>query len=486
MSSRSVVPVEWRRALVLYVLPLAYFASLARSGVVMVDGDTYLHLTVGRWIIEHRQFVHSDFLSYTFAGAHWNDPEWLSEVVMATAYSLAGWSGVALLFAFAFGLTAFVLARQLLKYLTPLPAFVVLELSNYCIASGQSSRPYALALPILAIWAVNLVAARSEGRRPTMWLLPLMTLWANIHGSFLLGIGLAAVFALEAFVSAPSERWSTARSWFLFVAGAIGAAVINPNGIFGLIGAVQFTLRPILPGMLDWASTSFSRIEPFEIALLLLVGVCIVRPVRTPVLRLLLLLVLIHMALLHRRHINIFAVLVPILLAEPLARAFAPDAERGTAGEAPLGVLGAAAAMAASLVIAVVRLAVPDPQVNMYSPADALAHVPKAIKASPVFNEDVLGGYLIANGIKTFIDSRQEMVSDTFFDNYLRMCDPDRASIVRTFARYRIGWTIMSPYNAANSVLDTLPGWRLLYADKYAAVHVRADLLPEVPPEKMR
>src|SRR5690348_3553596 len=239
MSSRSIVPMEWQRALVLYLLPLAYFASLARSGVVMVDGDTYLHLTVGRWITEHRQFVHSDFLSYTFAGAHWNDPEWLSEVVMATAYSLAGWSGLALLFASAFGLTAFVLARHLLKYLNPLPAFVVLELSNYCIASGQSSRPYALALPILALWGVNLLAARSEGRRPPIWLLPLMTLWTNIHGSYLLGIGLTAFFALEAFVSAPrGGRWSTARSCFLFAAGAIGASVINPNGIFGLIGAV--------------------------------------------------------------------------------------------------------------------------------------------------------------------------------------------------------------------------------------------------------
>jgi hypothetical protein len=183
------------------------------------------------------------------------------------------------------------------------------------------------------------------------------------------------------------------------------------------------------------------------------------------------------MALAHRRHINIFAVVAPVMLAEPLSRAFASEFVAKPAGRAPLGWFATIVAVAASIVIAVVRAAAPDPQENIFSPANALSHVPARVAAQPVFNEDVLGGFLVWNGIKTFIDSRQEMVSDAFFENYNLMCDPNREAIVRTFARYRVAWTILGPTNGANSVLDTLPGWRVVYADRYAVVHVRDDLV---------
>jgi hypothetical protein len=464
---------DWRDDLVLYALPLIFFASITRTGTVMVDGDTYLHIATGRWIIEHARFVRTDFFSYTFAGARWDDPEWLSEVAMAAAYMLAGWSGIALLFSVAFGLTAFLIARQLLKYVSPLSAAIVLELSLACIANGQSSRPYALALPILAVWTTSLVAARAENRVPPLWLLPLMTLWSNLHGSFLLGIALVAFFATEVLFSATRDKWSVLRGWLLFVAGAIAAAAINPHGIWGLVGPIVFMWRPIVAGMLDWAGTTFSRVVPFELCLLALVGVCIVRPIRMPPLRLLLLLALIHMALLHRRHINVFAVVAPVVLAEPLSHAFARDIAHGAVSRATLGRLAGAVTLTLSLMIAMVRLASPNPQVNLFSPDEALSRVPARIAALPVFNEDVLGGFLIWHGIKPFIDSRQEMVTDAFFENYSRMCDPDRDTIVRTFARYNIQWTILLPTNPANAVLDSLPGWRVLYADPSAVVHVR-------------
>jgi hypothetical protein len=470
---------DWRHELVLFALPLIFFASIARTGIVMVDGDTYVHIAAGRWIIEHRQFIRTDFFSYTFAGAKWGDPEWLSEVAMAAAYMLASWSGVALLFSAAFGLTAFLLARRLLEYLDPLPAAIVLELSLACIANDQSSRPYALALPLLAAWTAGLVDASTEGRPPKLWLLPVMTLWSNLHGSFLIGLGLIAACGAEAFFSATHHRWRVGRAWLLFAVGAIAAATINPNGIFGLVAPIEFVWRPILPVMLDWASTSFSRIEPFELSLLALISVCIVRPVPMSPWRLLFLLAIVHMALSHRRHINIFAVVAPVLLAEPLSHAFAAVSAAKPAGRAPLGLFATIGAVAASVVIAIARAVVPDPQENIFAPADALSHVPARLAAQPVFNEDVLGGFLVWNGIKTFIDSRQEMVSDAFFENYNLMCDPNREAIVRTLVRYRVAWTILSPGNAANSILDTLPGWRVLYADRYAVVHVRADLVKE-------
>ena len=472
---------DWRHDLVLYALPLIFFASIARTGTVMVDGDTYLHIATGRWIVQHAQFVRTDFFSYTYFGARWDDPEWLSEVAMAVAYNSAGWSGVALLFSVAFGLTAYLLARQLLEHLNPLAAAIVLELSLATIAGGQSSRPYALALPLLALWTASLVTARAKDRRPPFWLLPLMTLWSNLHGSFLLGIALAVFFAAEALFSATKAKRGDLRGWLLIAIGSIAAAAINPNGVWGLVAPIAFMQRPIVTEMLDWASTSFSGIEPFEISLFALIGVCIVQPVRMPPSRLLLLLGVIYMALSHRRHTDVFAVVAPILLAEPLSHAFAREFPmKGTRGA--FGGFAGVITLIACLGIAVARLIIPNPQVNPLSPADALSRVPARLAALPVFNEDVLGGFLIWHGIKPFIDSRQEMVTDAFFENYIRMCDPDRDAIVRTFAHYNIQWTILRASNPVNAILDSLAGWRVLYADKVVVVHARTDQMERASP----
>ncbi|MGO9485679.1 MAG: hypothetical protein ACLPX9_14000, partial [Rhodomicrobium sp.] len=61
---------------------------------ILRDGDTYMHIVAGDWILQHRAVPSTDPFSYTFAGAPWVAHEWLSELVMAAAYRLGGWSGV--------------------------------------------------------------------------------------------------------------------------------------------------------------------------------------------------------------------------------------------------------------------------------------------------------------------------------------------------------------------------------------------------------
>ncbi len=41
-------------------------------------------------------------------------------------------------------------------------------------------------------------------------------------------------------------------------------------------------------------------------------------------------------------------------------------------------------------------------------------------------------------------------------------------------AEYRIAWTIFPPDSQAVAALDRMPGWRRLYADAIAVVHVKA------------
>ena len=110
-------------------------------------------------------------------------------------------------------------------------------------------------------------------------------------------------------------------------------------------------------------------------------------------------------------------------------------------------------------------------------PVTALSHVPPSIARTPVFNQYSLGGYLMFIGVRPFIDGRADMYGDAFMTNYGRIVtDQDIAALQQTFAKYGVVWTVFAPGHPFNAFLDELPGWRLLYQDKFAVVHVRSDV----------
>ena len=425
-------------------------------------------------MIEHMQFIRRDTFTYTAAGAPWNDPEWLSELLMAFAYRAASWSGVALVFAAASALTSFLLGRQLLKHLSALSAIVILQLALACIFSSISSRPYVLALPVLAAWTATLIAARDRNRAPSLFLLPLMTLWANLHGSFLLGVALVGPFAVEALISDDHDRWKTFGSWCAFGVGALVAATINPRGFGGLIFPLEFSTRSVVPFLGDWQSFSFDTISPFEVTLLALFGLFVLRPVRLSVPRALTLLFLVHMSLAHRRYVYVFAIIAAMTLAQPIAAALADDRSSPRTHGNRAECVSIAIVLIVSMVATFARLAVPNVMRDGFaSPISALSHVPPQLASQPVLNQDIFGGYLIWRGVRPFIDTRDEIFSDTFHATYRATLRADAGVLQSILAKYRVQWTILRPAIPANVVLDASPEWRKLYADRYAVIHVR-------------
>ena len=58
---------------------------------------------------------------------------------------------------------------------------------------------------------------------------------------------------------------------------------------------------------------------------------------------------------------------------------------------------------------------------------------------------------------------------------YDKLQSGDREALETTLRRYDIAWTIFPPDSRAIATLDREPGWRRLYADATAIVHVRAE-----------
>ena len=231
-----------------------------------------------------------------------------------------------------------------------------------------------------------------------------------------------------------------------------------------------------LQDITEWKSSDFSHVTTLELALLTALFALLYRGVKVPILRLITLLGLLHLTLHETRHQMVLAVAGVLILAEPLGRALAGEGPAlrlpnlsSVARTAALAVIGLVFAGAAAA-----RLAIPAHLTDgQTAPIAAFAHVPAALRQQPVLNEYGMGGYLIFNHVRPFIDGRADMYGDDFVDGYVKAVKPDPARLKALFARYGVRWTILRTENPAVAAMDAMPGWKRLYADKSAVVHVK-------------
>ncbi len=483
------------------------------------DGDTFWHIEAGRWILAHGAAPHVDPFSYTYAGTPWTAHEWLAEVFVALAYGAAGLKGVTALTGAAVGGAFYAVARKVRGDLSGPAVLGVLGLAALILAPSLLARPHILALPAVALWSLALERAGEKGQSPPWLVLPLMTLWANMHGGFVFGLALIAPFGLDALLNAAHERRiRLAARWALFAALAVGAATLTPYGVEGLLFPLKLATNPNMAVVDEWQPEKLLAFGPFEWALLGLFAVGLTRGLKLRFAPAALLLLLVFMTLQHSRHALLFAVLAPALLAAPLARAFSSPSPRVTspsplAGEGRgggshgpfrfLGLTGIGKSSATplpcpppqggrelsspthmqdliflglALALLAARLIVPLPLHDTKpTPVSALAAVPQDIRPLPVFNGLADGGYLILNGVKPFIDGRFDMYPKAHVDAYLAASRGDAEAAKAVFDRYQIAWTLLPPSSKLVALLDADAGWRRLYADAFAVVHVRAD-----------
>jgi hypothetical protein len=477
-----------RGALALIVVPtLAIFVFCVVNRYVFADGDTNWQVAAGRWILAHGAVPTTDPFSFTAVGHRWVTQEWLSQVLMALAYAGGGWSGVILLTAVAAAAATVLLTAELRRHLGALSVMVCLIQSFSVMVPHFLARPHLIALPLLIFWTIQLLKARRDNRTPPLWLLPMMTLWANLHGSFIFGLAFTAIFALEAFLDAKGRRLEVAAKWGAFLIAATLMALITPNGVAGLIYPFHVMSLKSIQSITEWRPADFSKPSPLETAILFTLFICLYQGVRMGAVRVGLLLLLLYMTLQHMRQEVILVVIAPLLLAEPLGRALAQNRPGPTIASQraiewpPVRRLAAPAVVTALMfaTIGVWRLATPESREDLVSvPVTALAHVPAALKATPVFNDYSFGGWLIFQGVRVFMDGRSDMYGDDLFKLYQRIADGDPIAVNSAFRRYGVVWTIMPPASSLVAELDGTPGWRRLYTDKWAVVQVRNDALP--------
>lgn len=467
------------------LLGAAAFLCALAAGAVRIDPDAYWHIVTGRWILAHGYVPTHDLFSFTMRGAPWIAQEWSGEVLIAAAFALAKWQGLVLLTAALFALSVAYLARFLLVRMEPMHAVVLTVLAACMMFTYIIVRPYEIAWPIAALWTGALVDHCERQCGPPWWLLGVMLLWANLHGSFILGLGLATVIGAEAIAGAKVQWRPACMQWGGFIAVAFGCAMLNPQGFELLIYPFHLLAMHALGQLTEWQQPSFQHLQVLGLWMIVMLLLAFAGRIRLPFLRSVLLVGLIYIALQHVRNVSLLGLLAPFLVARPIANLWKEQSARLTdesaldrvfsalAGRGNMVALGATIVLSGVIGISIVRIGEPKPPAQ-FTPRVALNFLISRQPNARILDDYNFGGYLIFRGIPVFVDGRADMYGDRFCQRYFSVVRlAENGNVDALLDKYRINAILMSPQWPVVRLLDRMSNWKRVYADNVAVVFVR-------------
>ncbi|MEC9476484.1 MAG: hypothetical protein VX764_05530 [Planctomycetota bacterium] len=233
---------------------VTFFALLIPAVIAfhpLANNDLPLHLAIGDWIIEQGVVPTTDPFSANGHGGPWIAHEWLSALLFAVTYKLAGAPGLVWL-ATALAATIGALQDRIARILgVPAVARLLLLVPLWLVAGRRLMlRPHLLGLcSVLGLWWICLVG---RARPQLLWLaVVVMALWANFHSSFILGIA----FLLFDLLIWPDGHQASLRQRLVVFASCVGSTFLQPHGFDLYLFPFQLGLDPVFTSqVMEWVS----------------------------------------------------------------------------------------------------------------------------------------------------------------------------------------------------------------------------------------
>lgn len=457
---------------VLFAASFAYY--LIRHDIVLGDPDIWWHIQSGLDMIATRRFPVADSYSYTFAGEPWIAKEWLSQVLLALGYKSFGWNGVTFLAVASASLAMALLFFELARHVKPAAAAAVTLAITVVLTQIVIARPHIFTLPLTVIFAAAAFRAADEARAPPWWLLAVTVLWANLHGSFTLAFMIAGLAFVHLVIAHGFGNRAVLFKWVIFGLLLPVAALINPYGWtpfqinLAMLGGVE-----AMALITEWQPFNAQREVIVHWGLMAALALLIGLRVKLGWGKVIFIIFALHMFFTHIRFVYVFFLAVPVVIAINVAR----DYPAVVAGPSPRRwpVAGAivAAALAAFTLLTVWSPFAPPPRRSIEG---ALAYIKEhKLDAGPVFNGYNLGGVLIFNGIKPYIDGRAEQLfRGRFITDFIASTAPGGEKVLREILEtVGITWTIMPVADVRNAMMADMAGWARAYGDDYVIIYVR-------------
>lgn len=180
---------------------LPFFFVFIASLYQPYDADLGWHLKYGEYFFQHGRILKENIFSTEMTDFIWPNTSWGIDLVYYSAYHLLGFFGLTLLAALVVTLTFYLFAKAFdLNYwqkVVIFPLLVILESPvNEVSFRGQLVSVMMLGLLILILSKFE----KFKSEKILFWLIPLFLFWANIHGQFILGLGILLLWFLLYFL----------------------------------------------------------------------------------------------------------------------------------------------------------------------------------------------------------------------------------------------------------------------------------------------
>ena len=441
--------------------------------------DLAYHLKVGQLMVAEHAVPRTDVLAWTTAGRPWLDQNWGAQLVL---YGIWRLGGLPLLTVVSAALTVAswaLVAAACRRRTADLRLVAGAVLAGYAVsAAAFSVRPELFSLLLFAAELYLLEVARARPR-VALAIPLLMPLWANLHGAFVVGIGLLVIEALAA--AWRRDRAGAVRYLLVTVAGIAGL-LVNPWGVRVLGYAVSLPTNQVVTRIVsEWGPTNPRHLTGIlAVGALGLLVVALVRapaPGRVPE-QLLRMAVLGGLALWAVRGVAWFGLALPIALCA-LARERPPRPAADDRGTPAVSVL--------VLVVLAVALAAAAPPLGriLFGPRPEMTYAPVAaadwLAANPqpgrMLNFQPWGSYLelrLGPEVQVAFDSRIELPPADRWDRYQAMLT-GRWDTERLLEDWGIGHVVMSRRSAPAlaELLERSGHWRVAFASGDQRVYVR-------------
>jgi hypothetical protein len=250
---------------------LVAWRSALHNGVF---DDTFWHWAMGNWMLDHHRVMTHDIYSYTVAGHSWITPEWGYGILLAESVRLIGPTAFWYLSAGLASLTVLAVAgrSRLFGAGWTWTGLLAVEV-GVALTLSLDDRPQMVSYFFLALLLLVLTLARR--RRGWLYALPLLfVLWANMHGSFLLGLGILVLEAIAALVPIRVGRVTVsdplaAKPVLVTLAASAVATLINPFGPRVYESALGVTFNSSIRQLIEeWQSPDFHNLAILAVVVL--------------------------------------------------------------------------------------------------------------------------------------------------------------------------------------------------------------------------
>jgi hypothetical protein len=484
------------------------FSPLSKG--LLGDADTGWHIRNGEVILATRSVPQTDSFSYTMAGQPWYAWEWLYDAVIAAIHHVAGLNGVVLFTAVVLAGTFALLFRFVLRRSGSFAVAVALTLLAGAAAQiHMLARPHVLSWLFTLLW-VEVLYRFEEGKRSALlWLPPLMLLWVNVHGGFILGLVLLALFGCARiwdYLSAPGARnRQLIVDLAMVFCACLAVTLLTPYGYKLHVHVYQFLSNGFLMNSInEFMSPNFhaSGYGYFESFIWLSVlGVVLARD-RVTKTDVFLLLFSIHAGLYAARNIPISALLMSlsmgplwagVISSRPGQRADPRwlGSLRGSVHDISEDMAGMERQFrghALAIVVLAASVAIALNGGRAFSAQIVSAHFDENIfpvKATEfiagkgihdhLFNPDDWSGYLIYKlypGTKLYFDDRFDFYGEAYLKDYMKATN-GTWQWRETLDKYQVKWVLVAAGSPLSSVLKESKDWRVEYDDGLAIVFAR-------------